>query len=662
MVKAKTTHKWEVGDLVQILPKTTSDASSTTPTDGIQKGEIVSIRGGGWYSVRLLATGDESNNNNTTTTTIKCRGTRLEQLAFDINDGKALPNPNAESKPRSSVVTPTTAALPDALLFREEMEDPLGSIESYNDQEEFAKVVSPAIFDLDARFGTMGSNNYNNNTNNAAASSSVIEPDVLEQAAHHATYEHWVAFTDLHCSPSTLDTCLEVLDIVHQTALQHPHKCGVLFLGDFWHHRGTLRVDCLNAILGALSEWTVPLVMIPGNHDQVTLEGDNHGLTPLANAYRVTTQEGSVAGPLILSRPTLFREALFVPHIRNAECMKSVVRSEQAQRACALFLHAEVRGAMMNDRMVSTNGISPSVFPRHKHIYSGHFHKPHIVESSTKHDAATIEYLGSPYQVSLAEAHQQKQLVVLDEHWNCQKRVPISVGRRHFKLNSVEELQNIRFSDKGEAATPATSICVKKGDRIVVTNPKRESSETDSDDLWKSRVQSLREQGLMVEVREAATNDHNNKNNNLTSSTADNSDALGFEELSPEAVWKAYLEDATLRDSVHSEDECKALLKIGLEILEEIETEDSSSLSSLQSSGAQRDLRLTSLSVAGFGPFEDTIDYPLDNRGLILLRGKLIMFYLYFFAIVPQSWRCIFLSHCFLLDYFVFLLFSSRVK
>jgi DNA repair exonuclease SbcCD nuclease subunit len=40
-----------------------------------------------------------------------------------------------------------------------------------------------------------------------------------------------------------------------------------------------IRVDLLNNVLQELSSWQVPLIMIPGNHDQVILEGHNHGLS-----------------------------------------------------------------------------------------------------------------------------------------------------------------------------------------------------------------------------------------------------------------------------------------------------------------------------------------------------------------------------------------------
>ena len=46
---------------------------------------------------------------------------------------------------------------------------------------------------------------------------------------------------------------------------------GIVFLGDFWHIRGALNVEILNRVMKCLQKWTQPVIMIPGNHDQVTL-------------------------------------------------------------------------------------------------------------------------------------------------------------------------------------------------------------------------------------------------------------------------------------------------------------------------------------------------------------------------------------------------------
>lgn len=45
-------------------------------------------------------------------------------------------------------------------------------------------------------------------------------------------------------------------------------------------------------VMERLSTWTRPVVMIPGNHDQVTLGGGMHALTPLQFAFADPKQVG----------------------------------------------------------------------------------------------------------------------------------------------------------------------------------------------------------------------------------------------------------------------------------------------------------------------------------------------------------------------------------
>lgn len=46
-----------------------------------------------------------------------------------------------------------------------------------------------------------------------------------------------------------------------------------------------VQVDLLVPVMERLATWTRPVVMIPGNHDQVTLGGGVHALTPLQFAF-----------------------------------------------------------------------------------------------------------------------------------------------------------------------------------------------------------------------------------------------------------------------------------------------------------------------------------------------------------------------------------------
>eukprot|EP00977_Amphora_coffeiformis_P023402 scaffold13260_cov163-Amphora_coffeaeformis.AAC.1 len=316
----------------------------------------------------------------------------------------------------------------------------------------------PTILDLDTAINVQRQQRGNQQEDDGENS---LDAEYLRQVAHHAQMEQWVVFTDLHVGPSTLTTCLQVLDFVHQQAVVR--NAGVVFLGDFWHQRGTLRVDCLHAVLQALSTWQVPMIMIPGNHDQVTLGGHLHGLTALRNAYRV----GDVPGPLIFSHPTVFRQALWIPHIREHAIMESVLQSSAAtaENTQAVLCHADITGAFMNDLLVSTGGVPPRWFPSGIPIYSGHFHKPHMVEHKTKY----IEYLGSPYQVSLAEAQQSKALAVMDEKWRIIERIPIQIGRFHFRPKSVEDFLQLQHSESRHEE----NVCCL-GDRVVFSVNKLE--------------------------------------------------------------------------------------------------------------------------------------------------------------------------------------------
>lgn len=90
---------------------------------------------------------------------------------------------------------------------------------------------------------------------------------LLQPPPLHANVDKWIIFSDLHVKTSSIDTCERILDNIHEEAVKR--KAGIIFLGDFWHVRGTLNVELLNRVLRVLRKWTQPVIAIPGNHDQV---------------------------------------------------------------------------------------------------------------------------------------------------------------------------------------------------------------------------------------------------------------------------------------------------------------------------------------------------------------------------------------------------------
>ena len=534
------------------------DRVDVNDQDGsILRGTVREVRGAGWYSIQMI--GDGHAGSGAITQTRKFRGSQLQISPHEPED--------------------------KALQVIAIVED-----DATDSNVQLPPPPPPTIYDLDDAILA------------GDPVQKLHDSLYLKQVAHHLSFTKWVTFTDLHCSPSTLDTCLAVLDYVHQVAVER--NAGILFLGDWWHHRGTIRVDILNAVLASLKSWTQPMVMIPGNHDQVTLGGHNHGLTPLQNAYQCSDTQ--IPGPLIFSHPTIFGRALFIPHLRDNAIMESVLQSSASQHATAIFCHADVMGAKMNDLIVSQGGVLPQYFPPRIPIYSGHFHKPHVVSMTKSQKNVDIEYVGSPYETTMAEAHQEKHILVLDstQGWKTIESLPVNLGRKHFKADSVEELLMQQSS-------------VRAGDRVVVTVSSEELEDLrrrHQDELGESKldatVSRLRKAGAAVEIREVKAIP-----SRAIGPGVFDKDTRQLEELTPAVTLASYFDEEVNRSSMTNLT-ARELFKAGMELLEEVEASDES-----PSTNVLTDIKLCSVSLEGFGPFKDRVTYPLLDRGLVLLRG-----------------------------------------
>ena len=218
----------------------------------------------------------------------------------------------------------------------------------------------------------------------------------------------WVLFTDLHVQRSTLPICVQVLRKVASEARKR--QAGVICLGDFWHAGGVLQTRALNRILTEIQEWgeDMPMLMIPGNHDQ-SMRGDPspllHALTPL----RLSGQ----SNVRVFSRPTLLGDSLWVPYGTSAEALRNACKSAEeaagGQPLSAVFCHADVVGGLMNEGVANSQGLPPTAFPPlPTRIYSGHYHKPHVVpEPAARY--ACVPPKSSSHAASLGSASQRTE-------------------------------------------------------------------------------------------------------------------------------------------------------------------------------------------------------------------------------------------------------------
>tara|TARA_B110000008_G_C16978824_1_gene567423 strand:+ start:3936 stop:6992 length:3057 start_codon:yes stop_codon:yes gene_type:complete len=256
---------------------------------------------------------------------------------------------------------------------------------------------------------------------------------------------------------------MKVLRFVHSEALRLETTVG--FLGDFFdrvYNEGTLPVDILNELMRFFSrEWTVPMVMIPGNHDYFDATETEHGLTPFSYASKHIT---------VLDQPTMVGDQLWIPWRRDVKELEAIIHAHPQSRV--IFGHFDIVGFRLNATHTSTEGLRPSLFPEHVPVFTGHYHTPQV--------HGNIRYLGSPYQLSLSEAEDKKSLIVLDEHWHVSEQIPLDIGKRQYKWTANELL--------------ARSGCLRADDRVSVIYAESDTSVT-------GLVTTLRDRGVDVQVR-----------------------------------------------------------------------------------------------------------------------------------------------------------------
>ena len=362
--------------------------------------------------------------------------------------------------------------------------------------------------------------------NPSVAAASGPPVDILADDAlgpDHARVRRWVVFSDLHLNRRTSRVCVDVLEAVHREAVAR--DAGIAFLGDFWHARGAIPVEPLIDALDAIRSWTRPCVMIPGNHDQVTAGG---------GARADAARDGEPERVKIISKPTVWRNALWLPYRRDASVVKNAVEAawsvdaEDGRPVRAVFCHADVIGASMNESFQARDGLDPSLLEGPAAagaaagyripVYTGHYHKPHTVPNTN------ITYVGSPYQVSRAEAGQAKALVVLDaeEGWlGCERanptapadadpvtdpvtgvspraRLPLDLGPRHYAVagEDGDVPEGARAGDVIRWTLPLRSSTTKP-DGTDKTGP---DDETNPASKPPTQIERARAAGIAVEI------------------------------------------------------------------------------------------------------------------------------------------------------------------
>ena len=364
----------------------------------------------------------------------------------------------------------------------------------------------------------------------------------------------YLLFSDLHLSAKTLDTCMEVLRRVHSEALAR--NCPVYFLGDFFdtvYNKGTLPVDILNTLLRFFSiEWKIPLIMLVGNHDMFDAAETEHGLAFLPHT-----------NPLIkvIDEPTRIGDELWVPWRRSVETINHIL-AENAD-AKVIFGHFDIIGFKLSHARLSTEGVNESSFPKDVPVYSGHYHTPQ--------GHGNIQYIGSPYQLTLSEAEDQKQFIVLNENYRITETIPVDIGRKQFKWTTSELIQR--------------SSILKKEDRVSITM-------SEPDGMITKLVEELQSKGIEIVLKQLSK---------PISTRIKNVGTMTNKELFEEY------------GNLHSIDKESEAWHDTIEWLSKHRGNNNQDVKRVIPERIQ---------IEGFGPFIGPVNLPLTSNGLTLVSGK----------------------------------------
>jgi len=208
-----------------------------------------------------------------------------------------------------------------------------------------------------------------------------------------------IVFSDLHLKESSEEICFAVLKWIEEAAKGDVDNGHIIFCGDWWHLRYQVSVRLLNRVAELIDRWTNKLRFqvdfVPGNHDQVDVDG--HNALEIFEAF---------GGVTVWTEPGIERKGNlgFVPYRKDLEEQRDsliAVRKELPAKSI-VFGHFGVTGSIMNNGKRAIEGLEnlgESFLGGHQinqRIILGHYHR--------RQDSKAFEYVGSPYQTSFGEA------------------------------------------------------------------------------------------------------------------------------------------------------------------------------------------------------------------------------------------------------------------
>lgn len=251
----------------------------------------------------------------------------------------------------------------------------------------------------------------------------------------------FLLFSDIHVHPhkksqDRLQDCLECLDWVFQTAKDHKVD-AILFGGDLLHDRqkiDTLTYHKVYSILEKYQNECYKTYLLVGNHDMW-----------FANSWSVS----SVVPFRALKNFSVIEKTdvkdiagvnwHFIPYTHDPVTELHVLAPKITNSY--LLAHLAVDGAKLNssgsvaDVIIEHDGdmvkIERNLFSAYRRAFFGHYHSHQKLTD-------TVEYIGSPLQLSFGEAGDEKYVIILDSSNDSLQYIKNDFSPKHFYIKQSE--------------------------------------------------------------------------------------------------------------------------------------------------------------------------------------------------------------------------------
>lgn len=247
-----------------------------------------------------------------------------------------------------------------------------------------------------------------------------------------------VLISDVHFNINTLHLASSALNSAIEVA--ESENVPLIIAGDLNDTKAMLRAECANAIIECLSKAKTEVIILIGNHDLINEKSKSHSLNflrPFAT---------------IVEAPVNYKGLWFIPYQSDSEVLKSILAG--IPKGSTIIMHQGVKGAFMGEYIVDTTSIDPSFLAPFRCI-SGHYHRAQtLICDDRKHasygEPGVFNYIGTPYTVTYAEAHDGPKGLQLLLQDNRLEQLPLDI-RKHViietdyqnVLNPIEGLRGI---------------------------------------------------------------------------------------------------------------------------------------------------------------------------------------------------------------------------